>query len=358
MSFAAISELTTRFIPRPRLYLHRIDGVDDDVQGRGRRVWIVSRALCRFFKVPFLVEASAARQFDALKLQIERLSPFAQTGSHYHFGATAIGLWVWDARTIEEAADAAGVSAKRLMALPEAALQPTGDGLRLVQCLDGVEGQYWVNGDLIASRWWPAIPDNRNWALFQRGASVSPDRLSSEPPEPVRLPWLAKSWTKTPIEGWVDIASFDLRVAAAGIGILLLVGYGYLGAEWLRLCWSASDTESQIAAVSNRNKPLTHARAAAIEDAAVITQLHALDLYPGPLTLMAWVASILPKNETHFTGWSYDRGQLEITLGAEHPLDATFFVRALDKIPGFKNVSAERAGGDNTLRIRLAIEPL
>ena len=357
MSLSSLSEFGSRFVPQRRLYLHRVNGVDEG-EGRGRRVWVVSRALCRFFKVPFLPEVSAARQLDALKLQIERLSPFAETGSHYHFGASAIGLWVWDARAMQDAADAVEVEARRLTVLPETAIQPAGEGLRLVECLDGVEGQYWVGGDLMASRWWPSVPDERNWALFQRGASVTPNHLSPAPPEATQLPWLGQSWTRTPRVGWTDLGSLDLKLAAVAAAVLLTVGYGYFGAEWLRLHWAVSGIEAQIAAAANETRPITHARAAAIGDIAAIKQLHDLNPYPGQLTLMARVANILPKNETHFTGWTYDRGQLEITLGAGHPLDATFFVRALDKVPGFKNVSAERAGGDNTLRIRLNVEPL
>jgi len=357
MSLDVLSKLGSQFTLRPRLYLHRADGVDDDVVGRGRRIWVVSRALCRFFKVPLLADASTIRQLEALRLQIERLSPFAETGSHYHVGSAAIGLWVWDARAVQEAADAADIDTRRLIVLPEAALQSPGEGVRLIQCLDGFEGQCWENGDLLASRWWPSIPDGRNWALFQRGASVTPERITADPPETMPLPWLGKSWTNTPAEGWADIASLDLRFAVAGVCVALLVGYGYLGAEWLRLHSAVSDLETKIAEASSHNRPITRARTVAIEDAAAVTRLRALDAYPGQLALMARVTNILPKNETHFTGWAYDRGQLEITLGASHPLDATFFVRALDRVPGFKNVSAERAGGDNTLRIRLTVEP-
>lgn len=46
-----------------------------------------------------------------------------------------------------------------------------------------------------------------------------------------------------------------------------------------------------------------------------------------------------------------------MTVAADHPLDALYFVRSLEKIDGFKNVAAERAGGDNSLRIRLMVDP-
>jgi hypothetical protein len=358
MSLATFSTFASMFAPSPRLYFHRLDEVDEPPVQRGRRYWVLSRGLCRFVKIPLLVDVSTARQLEALRLQIERVSPFAETGSHVHFGDDAIAVWLWDQGVVRDAADAIGVDLRRVSVIPETAMQPQGEGVRLVECLDGVEGQCWDNASLAASRWWPSIPDSRGWVLFQRGASVPPDRIAVEPPPPAALPWLGRRWTESPAGGWNGIASIDLRMVAACIAAAFLMGYGYLGAEWLRLVWNISAIERQVAAYSADIAPITHARATAMDDAATIRRLYELDPYPSQLALMAQVANMLPKNETHLAGWSYDRGQLEITVAADHPLDATFFVRTLERIDRFNGVSAERAGGDNSLRIRLTIKPL
>jgi hypothetical protein len=125
----------------------------------------------------------------------------------------------------------------------------------------------------------------------------------------------------------------------------------------LRLIWDRSAVERQIVEHSAEAAPAVEARIAALDNAAAIRRVHQLDPYPSQLALMARVAEILPKNETHLTEWSYDRGQLEMTVAADHPLDAVFFVRALERVDRFKKVSVERAGGDNSLRIRLSVEP-
>jgi len=358
MSLSPISALTSRFSPQPRLYLQRTAEVKEPPEVRGRRFWVVARSLCRFFKIPLLSDAATGRQLEALKLQIERLSPFAETGSHFHFGESFIDLWLWDAQAVSDAAATVGVDLRRLSVLPETAMQPRGEGVRVVECLDGVEGQCWDDGGLVASRWWPTLPDSRNWVLFQRGAAVGPDRLTSNPPPATPLPWLTRPWTSSPTDGWGGIGNIDMRFAAAGIAVVLLVGYAYLGAEWLRLVVDRRALESQIATKSSEVAPLTEARIAALENAAAIRRLDQLDPYPSQLALMARIAEILPKNETHLTEWSYDRGQLEVTVAADHQLDSVFFVRALERIERFKSVAAERAGGDNTLRIRLSVEPL
>lgn len=356
MSLATFPAVTSIFAPNPRLYLHRLGEVDEPSAKHGHRYWVLSRGLCRFFKVPLLVNVPPARQLEMLKLQVERESPFAETGCHFHFGEDAIAAWLWDARVVGDAADAIGVDPRRVPAIPETAMQPPGDGVRLVECLNGVEGQSWHRGCLVASRWWPAMPDDRGWVLFQRGASVPPDRIAAGPPALTALPWLRRPWTDSPAVGWNGIASIDLRLIAAGIGILFLAGYSYLGAEWLRVSWSISALEGQIAAHSADIAPITRARSAAIDDVTAVRRLNDLDPYPSQLKLMALVASILPKNETRLTQWSYDHGQLEFSVAADQPLDATFFVRTLERLDQFDGVSAERAGGDNSLRIRLAIK--
>jgi hypothetical protein len=358
MNLSDFPSLMSRFAPRPRLYLQRAAVVEEPSVNRGRRYWVVSRSLCRFFKIPLLADASTGRQLEALRLQIERLSPFAETGSHFHFGVNFVNLWLWDSRAVSDAANAIGVDLRRVSVLPEAALQPQDEGVRVIECLDGVEGQCWDQGSLVASRWWPTPPDSRGWILFQRGAAVGPDRLTTNPPTAATLPWLARPWTRSRTDGWGGIGNIDMRFAAAGIAVVLLVGYTYLGADWLRLITDRSAVERRLAVHSTEAASVTAARIAALENAAAIRRLHQLDPYPSQLALMARVAEILPKNETHLTEWSYDRGQLELTVAADHPLDSVFFVRALERIDRFKSVSVERTGGDNSLRIRLSVEPL
>jgi len=63
----------------------------------------------------------------------------------------------------------------------------------------------------------------------------------------------------------------------------------------------------------------------ALGNAAAIRRLHQLDPYPSQLALMARSPKSCQKTETHLAEWSYDRGQIEMTIAADHPLDAVFF---------------------------------
>jgi hypothetical protein len=355
---SGLSRLIEQLTPAPLLYLQTAAGVEAPAGRRGRRYWVVSRGLCRFFAVPLLPEAAAARQRDALQLQIRRLSPFAETGSHCHFGEKFVSLWLWDQAAVREAAGAIGIDAARVKVLPEPALRPpAADGVRLVATLDGVEAQSWSEGAVAASRWWAAAPDARAWTLYQRGASLPPERLTASPPPPLSLPWLARPWTHDRQSATVDLGRIDMRLVAAGVAVLLFAGYGYLGAEWVHLENQLAQSRAQVAARSRAIDPILAARATALDNQAAIGRIRGFDRFPDQLTIMARVAGILPQNDAHFTDWDYEAGKLDLTIAADQPLDALYFVQSLERVHGFSGVGAERAGGDNSLRLRLTVDP-
>lgn len=304
---ANLGAIVSRLSPAPRLYLHTATGVEEPAGRHGRRYWVVSRGLCRFFRVPLLPEAAAARQLDALALQVKRLSPFPETGSHHHFGSDFISLWLWDQEAVRRASEAIGVDVGRLRVLPEPALLPPGaDGVRLIDTIEGVEGQSWNAGSLAASRWWPAPPDPRAWVLFQRGASVAPDRITPATLPAVRLDWLDRPWTQSRSGGSFNLGRLDLRLVAVVAVAMMLIAYGYFGTEWLRLARDTSAVEAEIAAQIRTAEPGLKARTIALENEAAIHALVELDRFPSQLALLARVTEILPKNETHLADWIYE----------------------------------------------------
>jgi hypothetical protein len=133
---ASFASIASRLSGAPRRYLQSRDGVEEPAGGRGRRYWVVSRGLCQFFKVPILPDAVAARKVDALTLEIERLSSFSDSGSHYDLGTGFAGIWIWDQAAVRVAAESIGIDVSRLQILPETALRPSADdGVRLVAAL-------------------------------------------------------------------------------------------------------------------------------------------------------------------------------------------------------------------------------
>jgi hypothetical protein len=351
--------LLSRLSPAPRLYFETAGGVEEPPPRRGRRYWIVARSLCRFLAVPLLPEAPTARQLEAIELEIKRSSPFSETGSYFHLGREVASVWIWDQAATRAAAAAVGADLARLRILPEPAMHPGGDdGVRLVASLDGVEGQNWAGGSLTASRWWRTIPDARSWMLFQQGASVHPDRIGRAIPNPQRLPWLQRPRTQRSRRLSFSLAETDLRLVAAALAAAIVIAYGYQGSQWLRLRADTAALAAEIKGRSNAVEPLLAWRTRALDNLASIQALRELDRYPSQLALMARIAEVLPREEARLTGWLYDRGQLDVELAADQPLDVVKLVRSLESVERFKAVAAERTGSHNDLRLRITIDPL
>ena len=352
-----------RLSPAPRRYLQTLNGVElppPGGRGRGRGgYWIVSRGLCRFYLLPLLPGAPRARQIEAHSLEIKRLSPFVETGSHLHLDALSVGVWLWDQQATRAAAMAVDVDVARLPVVPEPAMYPPGDdGVRLIETLDGVEGQYWVAGRLLASRWWREPPSERNWVLFQRGAGVPAERLVVNPPPPLHLPWLPRPWTTTRWPLSFNPARADLRLTAASIAAAMLVAYAYQGVQWARVSSDLASISGEVETRSRAIEPLLAARTQALDGQTAIRALQALDRFPGQLSLMARIAQLLPAGQTRLTEWIYDRGQLELGIAADRPLDVVALVRSLEGLDHFKSVAAERTGTNNSLRLRVTLDPL
>ena len=358
MGVQNLAALTARLSPAPRLYFETARGVEEPPPGRGRRYWVVSRGLCRFFNVPLLPGAPRGRQSDALALEIKRLSPFEETASHFHLGADFAGVWLWDQRMTHAAVAAVGTEVSRLRVVPEPAmLPPADDGVRLVETLDGFEGQSWEAGSLVASRWWPALPDDRAWVMFQRGAALLPLQLSAAAPPPLRLPWLPRPWTTTRRPGSFDLAQADLRLVAAALAAMIMIAYGYQGAQWLRVAANVAELTDDIDRRSKAIEPLLEARTQALDNQAAIRVMHDLDRFPSQLAVMARVTELLPPDQTRLASWLFDRGQLELDIAAEQPLDVVKLVRSLEGVEHFKSVAAERTGTNNSLRLRVTLSP-
>jgi hypothetical protein len=343
---------------RRQLYLLTSSATREEESGGGRRTLLISRKLCRVLWYPKTGTASAAKRMEMLKLQIERVSPFEQTGSHMDVGANSVTVWIWDQGAVEQAAARLGIKVSTLTVLPETALQPAlVDGLRLIQTTEGYEAQRWVGGSLTASRYWPEPPGEREWTLFQRGASVTPQQMRALPPmaEPHQA-WLAKPWTRSTGGVSIKLTGLNPRLFAVGVGALLLIALGYVGTELGHIGIDLYLMKSRVAQQTKAIEPQLEARNAALDNRSAILAMRKLDPYPSQSWMMARVSEIMPHNDAHVVEWDFERGQLQLKVTAGLPLDTRFFVHSLEGVVGFSNVTAERFGTNGVL-VRLTVEP-
>ena len=92
-----------------RIHRQRRDGVENPAGGAGRRLWVLSRALCRYKIFPLLDDTNAAKRMSALDLRITEWSPYGDTARLVYDDGKRIGVWIWDRAAVDAQIAAAGL---------------------------------------------------------------------------------------------------------------------------------------------------------------------------------------------------------------------------------------------------------
>ncbi len=340
--------------PYPGFFLQTREGTERPTSWRGRRYWVLSRSLCGFrtFRLPNAARGDL-RNFAAIKAR--EWAPFTEVGFHAHLSRDAARIWTWDAARVGDGMAATEVRPGRVTVLPETALQArAADGLRLIECVDGVEGQFWAEGELQASRWWPGAPSPQQWLEFQRASGIAVEMLGGTPPleEPV---WRGRPWTNSGEGLAFGIERRSREVVMVGIGLLLAV-YAYVGGSLARDGASLSAVEDRLRSAEQRSGPVVLERKGALANQEFLGGFAKLTPYPPQLTLFARVAAQLPKNGARITTWSYQDGELQFTIASPAIApDILFYVKTYSAVAGFTDVTADRADSDRSLRIKLRL---
>lgn len=336
----------------PKFFLQRRDGVERPVAWRGR-YWVVARSLCRFRRFP-LANVSQRDLKDAAALKARSWAPYPALGFHAHLTPGAAAIWIWNAAEVEHAMQEAGIKPGSLASVPETVLQERAvDGLHLIQCSEGVEGQFWSGGELMASRWWADMPSPREWLEFRRASGIEADAGGMLPSieYPSRS---AHPWTNTGRR-----LELERRVRQAGVAAacILLALYGYFGGSLGHDLHALSQVEQKLAAVQLASAPVMADREAALESLGFLNAFAALDAYPTQLTLLARVAEKLPANGAQVINWSYRQGDLQfVVFSPVSPPDELFYVKAYSLVDAFTGVTADRAVVDRSLRVKLQVK--
>jgi hypothetical protein len=268
-----------------------------------------------------------ARRQDALALKISAWTPFPNADYYAGWVGGRAHIWLWDASRV--ASDGAAM-------LPETALHPAGDGVRLVRCIDGFEAQYWSAGELQKAHWWKSSPDTVDWVQFLRSAGLVP---TEEIPAPARLEFTDRPWAKRTLGSGNQLLQQERRLVVAGAAL------GAFAITWQLVglyADSAGQTELREALEQRQRavEPVLQARERALEDQARIDTLN--QLYPRyrQLQVMAQAAATLPKT-AHLVEWSLEDDRLRLALQGKAP-DAGFYVRRFQEVEMYSAVNAER----------------
>lgn len=321
----------------------------------GRPQWVLPRAECRFARIE-LAGVPAAGRARALELQLRQWSPFANSGHYVVWQEEAALVWTWDADRAGQTQRDEGYDPARLDIIPETLLQAPGDSLRLVACLEGCESQFWRDGALVASRWWPVQPGGGEWIDFQRDAGLQgPDRTDAIP-APAALPLQARPWARSErnataaragaIEGWTLF-----------FGALLLFAFvSWETVRWIKAERAIAERKTELAAAESAARPLREARRAALDDRQRAQALLDLNPYPDQLALLAQIAAALPGG-AYLREWDYQHGRLRFSLSSPNNIPGQQLVGQLQGGGWFKDVQAVAASPPADLAFALTLLP-
>ncbi len=318
---------------------------------------LISRRACVFRRVPLSGRTSAARKAAALKVQQELQFSAPRTFvSPDRDGSNHAGVWTWDTsagdtRSREERALRSGVAS-----LPETIARAGIDrGRRLVRCLEGVEGEVWTNGVMIASRWWPESPSAQEWALFvrsARGAAVDSNDLVVGPP-PVEEPvWLDGF---PPIQAdpeAIATSASPLRLAA-GIAIIALAFGAFEVARLGVVSLHASALEARIEKGGEANARLAALRRSAQARNAEAAGLSNIGDERRVIDTLGAAITALPKEQLQLRRATFAIDELEIEALVRGPVDGPALVARLEKEEAIIEAYVENADIDRLMRIRI-----
>lgn len=340
---------------QPRVFFQLPEVVRRPAPGFGAPVWVLARALCRF-RVLDLTQVPVAGRVQALRLQMGQLSPFAQTGHCVVWQGGRALLWFWDAAMVQRAMVDAGVAPKRVPVWPESVMvSPGAAGLRLVKTLQGVEAQFWdAAGALVASRWWPAVPDAAEWLLWERDLGRPASERAAVVPPVLALPVQGRvQWRSVGAGGAVWR---DERLAYALLGLALWVPSAWWGVGWIKASQAQAQAQAAVSAANKAAQPLVLAREEALRLSARAQALAALAPYPTQIDLMAKVAGALPSGAVQFREWDFKDGRLKVVLVLQNDaVTSSTLVAALQKVGGLDNIQAVPGNDPKLLAINMDV---
>jgi len=308
---------------------------------------VLSRALCHFESMPTPPGGRGPRAEQAARLAARTRSPFNTPRLELSWGGDIVGVWSWEDGSTPDLDDATRV-------IPETLLHPPGEGPVLRACLDGVEGQVWRSGSLIASRWWRAAPTPAEWAAFLRAArtpwdgpppSVEPLSLAArEPPQP----WISLERLKK--LGWRDAAAAALLLVAAPAI--------YFGAQYVTLALEESRLEARVSALEGETAALEAARARAAAAAAELRQYEAVIGGPHPAALLAEFAEQVTAHGAELVAFEVreDRIEAQFSTGEDQQFEPAAIVSALEARPLLAGAAIEPGRRPGEWRVTALVE--
>jgi len=296
----------------------------------GQDVYILPRSKCSFRRVTLSSRKKNAR--DAVQLRLKKEAISANSKFRLVLDHSGRKAGAWECQT-----PPASVHKGRV--LPESlAREPLNNGARAVQCLEGIEGQVWQDGNLNASRWWPDVPSQVQWTAFMRAAQVELETQDITRPEISNIPFRSN----LPLLEFEQdrLAEIFSPLHLAVVSALVLGGIGaFLSGEYLRNISALQMTLKDKTELSATAEQILSQRRRALGNMAHAQQHHALG-HQGALVLMLKdMADVLEENELQIERLRLRDQQLELNLTGDIDISVPDMVSRLEATSSLHNAN-------------------
>ena len=342
---------------RPRRFLRRLKETSSPANWLGPVQWILSRPLYRFRRFE-LKHVPKPQRRQALWLQIRQWSPYVRFGHYVVWDDEQALVWAWDADRLDADFAAQRLKPQAVRVIPEALLHtPLNSGLRLIACLDGVEGELWQADRPVHSRWWPAPPNESEWLNFQRDAGIasSPD---NEVPVVQVSPLLQQPWAKAVNVGVGRSQSFPHEKLLVGSTVLALVAFTTLEAiQLIKTRQSIAQLNQKLAELDLNARPVLDARRQSLESVTRIRELETTNRFPPQLGMMSEVSKQLTDDGAYLREWDFQNGKLKLGIVSTAKLSTSSLVKRLQDVGWFANVQAAPSPDSTALALTMETVP-
>jgi len=313
---------------------------------------IISRQLCSFERIRLPANSREgikaatfqARQNPRFKNASIRIEPDTRNDR-------SAGLWTWEGETLVN-----GRPLSDLNSLPESlAREPMEEGERLIACLEGVEGQIWTRGILIASRWWPDEPSEREWSLFLRAGKGADWTGSSEKPNVKNVGWRDDLPIVDRRPEAISRLVSPRRVAIATLALLTAYA-AFLGASMLGNEASLARSRQKLEALTAANQEAYAARGAAIAGSRSIDRLGTLADPAHHFQMLSDLSGAVDTDLGELAFVQVTEDNVSIRFRLYGAVDLTEMTRTLEALPTLSSVAIANAN-ENQVTLEATLPP-
>jgi hypothetical protein len=315
---------------------------------------LLSRGLLRFRA--FHLQGLRSGDMDAaLRSHVLAWQPFADPEVRVTLRDGQALAWAWDRRDVQARLGEAGLPQARILLEP-LQREPLAAGLRLVEGQDGFDAECWKQGQLVASRWWPAMPDEGDWREFLRQLGPDGAAAAAAPPQAQAAPLRAAAWAPARSLSQGDGRASAGEAVAWKAGLLLCVAASAAaGHQWWEAREHLGELRAELAAAKAGNGATLAARDEALNLSAQSAQVVAAVGAVQPLELLHHLQQLLPA-EAVMKEFDLTADKLKLGLDLPSSLARSTLIQRLQAGAWLRDVheiKASEASGNAVLQMRV-----